>query len=95
MEESTFHLARVQVVEAMEQGLPGMRLQSGPGSRSVNRRPIGYASGCIKRANKRCAKADMDTRSTCEGKCGTGWNRLASKLLIHQATRSKRSSPSA
>src|SRR5438067_1722841 len=53
---------------------PGMRLQSGPGSRSVNRRPIGYASGCIKGANKRCAKADMDTRSNCEGKCDNGWN---------------------
>jgi hypothetical protein len=96
MEETNLYTARVQVVEAMEQGLPLARGRQARWARdSVNRRPIGCVSACGKRANQRCVRVGMDIPSNCEARRGSFWKRPAAKRLTRQATRSKRSLPSA
>jgi hypothetical protein len=93
MEESKLYTARVQVVEAMEQGLPWHEAAKRAGLQISQSTAYGFVSGCVKGASKRCVKADMDILSNCEARSASGWNRPVDRLLLPRATRSKRSLP--
>jgi len=90
MEESKLYTARVQVVEAMERGIPWHEAAKlAPGFRSANPPPIGFVSACAKQERWHCVRADMDILSNCEAKCGSFWNGPVGWLLLPRATRFK------
>ena len=91
MAESKLYRARVQMVEAMEQGLPWdeaakqveLQISQSTAYRLRQRMRQG--------GSWRCRKAGMDTQSNSEARSDSGWKRRADRLLTRRATRSRRS----
>lgn len=95
MEENQRYTARMQVVEAMEQGFSWHEAAKGAG--------LQISQSTAYRLRQRMRQGgELALREGRHGhpiklrgvKCGNFWNRPVSKLLIRQATRSKRNSPS-
>jgi hypothetical protein len=94
MEENELSMARAQVVEAMENGLPWHEAASRAGLQISQSTAYRLRQRMRKAANKRCAKAGMDTQPNCEARSAPFWKKPVGKLPKSQATRSKRSLPS-
>jgi hypothetical protein len=86
MEAGKLYTARVQVVDAMEQGFPGRRRLNSLRCRSVNQQPIGFVSGCAKEKSQHCRKAGIGTQPNYEARSESGWKRLADRLLKRRVT---------
>ncbi len=94
MEETNLYAARVQVVEAMEQGLPWHEAakQAGHETQSINSLSAPPADASRREAGG-TRKGGMDIQPNCAAKCASFWKRRAGRLLKRQATKSRRGFP--
>ena len=71
MEESKLYTARVQVVEAMEQGLSWHEAAKQAGLQISQSTAYRLRQRCVEEASRRCRKGGMDIRRKCEARCAS------------------------